>query len=534
MCRDWESSEPSWCEHAVSELKVQLKTSFPAMTGMLINKFPWMISIGFAGKLGSKELAAAALATTICNVTGLSLSVGLSTAMATLTAQGRGVQAKLDSAQNQDEENTPLVNTEKGEKNYHTNQDSSGIKKDEEMPLLPLVYFYRGTFIQLLLVIPVAVWWLIGVKSTLLALGQGPELSEMTQDYLRILSPGLLAWSINWTFTTWLQSLEMADIPAYAASIALVVHIPLNILFIHVCNWGYLGVATATVLQQTIQPIYVIYYTFITMRGRRRILENIKAPTGQTLSLWREASLALFSPSGILQYLSLALPGIVIISEWWASELMIFLSGTLVPHPDIAVASIAIYQTLNTFCFMLPVGCSIAGSARIGTSLGSGDVVGADLAAKVSVGSGLILSVLMGSILFLTPHHIFPSLFSPDNAVVNQTSRLIPLLSVYVVGDGIQSTLNGIIKGCGRQCLIMPIVITAYWIIGVPLGYYFAFIRHDGIMCEDSLECGVTGLVSGLTVGTWIHLLLLAIVVIGTTNWNMEAQKARERNRLKE
>ena len=42
------------------------------------------------GSIGSTELAAAALATTLCNVTGMSLSVGLGSAITTLTGQARG------------------------------------------------------------------------------------------------------------------------------------------------------------------------------------------------------------------------------------------------------------------------------------------------------------------------------------------------------------------------------------------------------------------------------------------------------------
>ena len=63
------------------EVKEQFKTSWPTLLGMILYKVPWLISLRFVGALGAEELAAAALATTLCNVTGLSLSVGLSSAM---------------------------------------------------------------------------------------------------------------------------------------------------------------------------------------------------------------------------------------------------------------------------------------------------------------------------------------------------------------------------------------------------------------------------------------------------------------------
>ena len=74
----------------LSELRTQLRTSIPSILCMLLYKVPWLISLSFVGSIGSKELAAAALATTLCNVTGMSLSVGLSSAITTLTGQARG------------------------------------------------------------------------------------------------------------------------------------------------------------------------------------------------------------------------------------------------------------------------------------------------------------------------------------------------------------------------------------------------------------------------------------------------------------
>ena len=77
------------------EVMEQSRTSVPAMLGMLLYKVPWLLSLRFVGNIGSKELAAAALATTLCNVTGMSLSVGLSSALTTLTGQAQTCEPQL-------------------------------------------------------------------------------------------------------------------------------------------------------------------------------------------------------------------------------------------------------------------------------------------------------------------------------------------------------------------------------------------------------------------------------------------------------
>jgi MATE family multidrug resistance protein len=195
-----------------------------------------------------------------------------------------------------------------------------------------------------------------------------------------------------------------------------------------------------------------------------------------------------------------------------------------------------IYQSINTFCFMFPVAFSVAASARVGNLLGAGNPTDAEFAAKVGVASAAAVSAAVGCFLFFTPHTFIPSLFAPDEqGMILETAKTIPLLAAYVFADGVQTALNGVIKGCGRQRVVMPIVIVAYWVVAVPLAYYLAFVKNNGDMyCEDSYFCGVVGLVAAMTTGTWVHMLLLALVVGCTTNWAVESEKAKARVAEKE
>lgn len=339
-------------------------------------------------------------------------------------------------------------------------------------------------------------------------------------------------YSISWTLTAWVQSIGLADVPVYAAILGLLLHVPLNWFFIYYLDWGYLGCAMATVSFQAIQPLFIVTYLFFTRLGRKRVLESSGGlAIGRTrLTFWNEFCIAISSLKGFFQYMSLALPGMVIISEWWASELSIFLSGRLEPSPEAALGGMTIYQSINTVCFMFPIAFSVSASTRVGNLLGADRPKDAAFAAKVSIGCAACLSFVLGSLLLGIPHKFLPSLFTPDDQVILETSRTMPLLAIYVFADGIQVALNGIIKGCGRQFIIMPIVLVAYWVVGVPLAYYIAFIRHDRAMfCDDSYFCGDVGLVAGMTTGTWVHMILLALVVGLSTDWNIEAKKAKER-----
>ena len=180
---------------------------------------------------------------------------------------------------------------------------------------------------------------------------------------------------------------------------------------------------------------------------------------------------------------------------------------------------------------MFPVGISVSGTARVGHHLGMGDVKAARLSGLVCiVGTGLF-SISLGSMLYLTPHEYFPSLFTSDVKLIEMTSQVIPLLSIYVITDGLQMSMNAIIKGCGRQLILIPIVIVSYWFIAVPLSYHLAFVRSGGTTdCDEQVSfCGVVGLVGGLTMGTWTHFILLAIYCTYMIDWQLEADLATER-----
>lgn len=362
-----EQQEPSLWD----EWRAQIKTAWPTLLGMLLYKVPWMVSLRFVGGIGAGELAAAALASTLCNVTGMSLSVGLSSALTTLAGQARGHALRKRQLQHNadvkawEKEQSFLDETETldelGDEDLEdvsflpSNDASSSLAttNNKNKPLMPLVFLFRGMFIQLLLVIPVGIWWLCGIEDVLVRLGQGEELSHMTQNYLRILTPGLWAYSVNWTLTCWLQTMEMADVPAIAAGIGLTAHVPLNFLFVYGLNWGYLGCAAATVCCQGLQPIFIVCY-LCSARGKARLWDQMGAsPSSGSPPSTLGPTLRLAVSKGLGQYLSLALPGIVIISEWWASEISIFLSGRF-DNAAVTLGAMTLYQSINTALFMFP------------------------------------------------------------------------------------------------------------------------------------------------------------------------------------
>jgi Na+-driven multidrug efflux pump len=65
----------------------------------------------------------------------------------------------------------------------------------------------------------------------------------------------------------------------------------------------------------------------------------------------------------------LAVPGLLMIAEWWAAESIILMGGSL-PNAEINVSVLAIYQTVNAVAYMISYGVHVAASTRVGNNLG--------------------------------------------------------------------------------------------------------------------------------------------------------------------
>eukprot|EP00602_Paraphysomonas_sp_CaronLab_P011120 CAMPEP_0185039292 /NCGR_PEP_ID=MMETSP1103-20130426/36004_1 /TAXON_ID=36769 /ORGANISM="Paraphysomonas bandaiensis, Strain Caron Lab Isolate" /LENGTH=317 /DNA_ID=CAMNT_0027578123 /DNA_START=735 /DNA_END=1688 /DNA_ORIENTATION=+ len=205
----------------------------------------------------------------------------------------------------------------------------------------------------------------------------------------------------------------------------------------------------------------------------------------------------------------------MMMSEWWASEVAIFLSG-LLSNPDVEVGAMSVYQTLLGICFALPMGIHTAVCARVGHALGasgpSAAVLSATTAPLLAGGIGVILSVVL-----LAGRAWVGRLFTSDLDVIQMVSELMVPLAIYVVADGMQCAFTGVIKGAGKQRVASPVVIFSYYIVGLPLAALLAF----------KARLGVPGLCWGLTVGTWTHFLLYLLLVC-RIDWKEESIAARK------
>ena len=447
----------------VGEARNQAGLALPVSLSMVCNRVMSLTSVAFVGRLGPVPLAAAALATTLGNVTGNSIMVGLASAVSTLGGQAFGAGS---------------------------------------YPTLGFV-LQRAIIILTIAAVPISLaWWYS--EGILRILGQEHDLAKASASYIRALIPGLFFYAWNVCLTAYLQSQRITRPAALAGVVAAVMHFPANVVFIHTLGLGYVGAGLATSWSNGVVLCLNVLYASWFKRdepGRETWPGfSVRAATTE----WRP-------------FLRLALPGILMMSEWWASEANILLAG-LLPDPEYNVAAVSIFQVTNALAFMVPVGFSVAVSTRCANELGARRPAHARFASRVAFSLILAVEFIVSALLLAVKKH-WGRLYTNDERIVRLVSALLVPLAVYTFFDGMLCVATGVIKACGRQWIAGPVVFFSYYVLGIPLACWLSF---------GSPDIGAMGLVVGGTVGTIIHSVII-LVLVQNTDWIGEVTRALER-----
>jgi MATE family multidrug resistance protein len=205
-------------------------------------------------------------------------------------------------------------------------------------------------------------------------------------------------------------------------------------------------------------------------------------------------------------FLKLAAPGVLmLVIEWSTFETVTLLSG-LLPGAATGGPTAASAIAFNTImlAFSLPLGFANAGSARVGAALGGNDAPAARRAAVVTFAAATGMQALLASMLGGLGGARYARLYTGSGPGSSEAlaafRKVLPALTVLVVGDGMQCALSGIVRGAGAQAIAARFNLLAYYLIGLPFGITLAF----------GAKVGLIGLWSGLAVATNLQAALLA------------------------
>ncbi|KAI8895698.1 mate-domain-containing protein [Globomyces pollinis-pini] len=445
------------------------KLAWPVLTSYVVKYSINVASVFSLGHFGTKYLAASALTTMLCNVTGFSLGSGMNSALDTLCSQA-----------------------------FTGSPDPHALGK----------HLQRGFIVNSLMAIPIIGLWLY-TEPILLLLGQDAEISRLSGIFAAWMIPGLLPYLFTDCCQRYLQCQGIMKPNLYIMLVAS----PVNMFLQWLLVWskysiGIIGAPIATSITNClIFGLTILYIKFI---------EGYECWGGFA---WKES----MDWKQIYSFVKLGVPGILMTcSEWWAFEIVALAAGLL--GDDILAAQTVVLNTGSLF-FCVPLGLSIATATRIGNSLGANQPVASKTVAATSY---ILASTLATSnlIVLVIVKDVWGYLYTSDEHVVRLVANVLPIAALFQLTDGLCGMLvyflkciavaGGILRGCGQQKLGGIINVVGYYAIGLPLGGLLTF----------KYNMGLNGLWIGLIVGETFVSLVALYYIIWKTDWNVQAQRA--------
>jgi MATE family multidrug resistance protein len=153
---------------------------------------------------------------------------------------------------------------------------------------------------------------------------------------------------------------------------------------------------------------------------------------------------------------------------------------------------------LASITYMMASGISAAATIRTGNNFGREDFMNLRLSA---ISSYHIVLVFMAftALLFIGFNQFLPWIYTSDKDVIYIAAQLLIIAGFFQLFDGTQVVGLGILRGIGDVNIPTLITFTAYWIIGLPIGYFLGI----------KFNLGANGVWYGLTLGLLVSALLL-------------------------
>jgi len=323
-------------------------------------------------------------------------------------------------------------------------------------------------------------------------MGVSPEVIPITGRFLFAISWGLPLAGIFFPLRNGGDGLAKPRLSMFAGFFGLAVNIVANYLLIYghlgLPALGGVGCGWATALS-----ILAMLGCMALLLKKSRIAgtEHIFALKGHTTGT--QAS----SPAAFLRLgVPLGLTLFVECSIFTVIALFIAKLGAQV------VAAHQIALNFASQLYMLPYSLAMALTVRIGFTIGRRQVK--RLARIVRTGLVLALSgsVLTGLLILGFAHEI-AALYTGDPAVRALAVSLLVFAAIFQIPDAFQVNCGGILRGCKDTRVPLLLMLTAYWGIGLPLGYGLGLARLGG------LEPGPQGFWIGLICALATAALLL-------------------------
>ncbi|MED3912627.1 MATE family efflux transporter [Peribacillus simplex] len=177
-------------------------------------------------------------------------------------------------------------------------------------------------------------------------------------------------------------------------------------------------------------------------------------------------------------------------------ETSIFSAVTLLmsKYDTVTIASHQIAMNFASLLYMIPLSISMALTIVIGFEIGAARYKDAKVYSWIGISMALTMSLVLSTILFLFREPV-ASLYTKDHEVMMLTSHFLIYAIFFQISDALQAPIQGILRGYKDVNVTFAMSLVSYWILGLPIGYFFAKYTDMGAFGYW------IGLISGLALG---------------------------------
>ncbi len=428
------------------EVKHTLKLGWPIVLGNMTQIALGIIDSAMVGAIHSSQLAAAAFVNNLITLP-LVLAIGLTTAISPLVASAMG----------------------------------------EDQPDKPLRILFNGGLIVILMSLFFAVGIHLGVDMVYY-FGQDQIVADLSKPYLIWMGWGMVPMAVFMAMKQFADGLGRTRIPMYLALLAIPVNVLVNYAFIF-GKWGAprmelegAGVGTmASRIVTMIALFWLIAYSKGFAPYRQQLSDQLKVRKERFQDIFR-----IGIPASLQYGMESAAFAISGIMAGWLG------------YVQQAAHQIAI--SIASFTFMVSVGVSAAGSIRVGYAYGRRNWSHARSVGQSTITIAVVYGLLCAVVFILTRYEL-PLLFNDEQRVVEFAATLLFLTAVFQISDSVQAIGVGLLRGIQDVKVPTFFVLLAYWVIGIPSGYWLAFVQ--------GME--VAGIWIGLVLGLSASAILLTL-----------------------
>ncbi len=344
----------------------------------------------------------------------------------------------------------------------------------------------QAIWLGLLLSLP-AMLLLRNATPLLIQIGIEPELTEIAAGYLNAISWGIPAAFFYSIFRYFCEALGDTKPPLFVALIGLGFNIFFNYALIYgrfgFPELGAVGTGWASAIVFWAMFLSMFIYVFFKKNYQRfELFSQLRLPEKRYVG----EIVRIGIPIGISATME--------VSMFAATALLI---GTLGAE---IIAAHQIVINIASITFMIAFGLGTAITVRVGHSIGQNSPRTARFAGFTGIGLTAAMMLIPAMCFLLFPETLI-GIYTNDISVIELGVPLIFMAAIFQLSDGLQVAGSGALRGLKDTKIPMFANLVAYWIIGLPIGYYLGFMMDFG---APGLWIG---LIAGLTAAAVFHTL---------------------------